>query len=84
MESRKRKILDVDDCAFKWFRQALDKNIPLSGPLVHMKAEEFSASLDKSEFKASTGWIDGFKERNGISFNSVCCESVSVTQDAAS
>ena len=74
---------DVDECVLKWFKQTREKNIPLSGTLVRAKAEEFAVSLGKNNFKASSGWLDGFKERNGISFKTVCGESSSVDQDAA-
>lgn len=74
---------DVDQCVLKWFKQARDKNIPLSGTLVRAKAEEFGASLGKNNFKASTGWLDGFKERNEVSFKAVCGESGAVDMDVA-
>lgn len=74
---------DVDACVLKWFKQARDQNIPVSGTLVRAKAEEFSRSLGNDNFKASSGWLDGFKERNGISFKSVCGESASVNADEA-
>lgn len=73
---------DVDECVLKWFKQARDNNIPLSGTLVRAKAEEFATSLGKDEFKASTGWLDGFKDRNNISFKTVCGESASVDMPA--
>lgn len=74
---------DVDQCVLKWFKQARDKNIPLSGTLIRAKAEEFGASLGKDSFKASTGWLDGFKERNKISFKAVCGESGAVDTNVA-
>lgn len=74
---------DIDECVTKWFKQARDKNIPLSGTLVRAKAEEFATTLGKNNFKASTGWLDGFKVRNEISFKTVCGESGGVNMDAA-
>ena len=59
------------------------KKNPLSGPLIRAKAEEFASSLGKVNFKASTSWLNGFKERNAISFNSVCGESGSADGQAA-
>ncbi|XP_042908264.1 tigger transposable element-derived protein 4-like [Parasteatoda tepidariorum] len=74
---------DGDECVVKWFKQARDKNIPLSGTFARAKVEEFAISLGNSSCKASSGWLNGFKERNGISFNSVCGESSSLNQGAA-
>lgn len=74
---------DVDQCVLKWFKQTRDKKIPVSGPLVRSKAEQFATDLGKSNFKASTGWLDGFKERNKISFKFVCGESGAVNQQLA-
>lgn len=74
---------DVDQCVLKWFKQTRDKKIPVSGPIVRSKAEQFATELGKSNFKASTGWLDGFKERNKISFKSVCGESGAVNQQEA-
>lgn len=67
----------------KWFRQARDRNIPLSGLLVRIKTEEFAAGLGMNGFKASTGWLDGFKERNSMTLKSVCVESASVINHKA-
>lgn len=59
---------DVDECLLQWLKQMQDKNIPLDRSLVCEKAEEISKTLLKSEYKARTGWLDGFKERYAISF----------------
>lgn len=69
---------NVDKCVLKWFKQARDNKIPISGPIMRTKAEQFASALGNQAFKASTGWLDGFKNRNGISFKTVCGESGSV------
>lgn len=74
---------DVDQCVLKWFKQTRDKNTPVSGPLLRSKAEQFATELEKPNFKASTGWLDGFKERNKISFKFVCGESGAVNKQDA-
>lgn len=74
---------DLDNCVLKWFKQTRDKKIPVSGPLIRMKAEQFATALGKNDFKASTGWLDGFKDRNKISFKSICGESGAVNQQEA-
>lgn len=74
---------NLDNCVLKWFKQARDKKIPLSGPLIRAKAEQFAKELGKENFKASTGWLDGFKDRNKITFKAVCGESGAVNQQEA-
>ena len=46
----------------------------MSGPILLAKAEEFEIE----NFKASTGWLECFKERNGITFKKVCGKAKSV------
>jgi hypothetical protein len=67
---------DVDECVYKWFKQTRDKKIPLSGLLIRAKAEEFPLKL-------GNGWLDGFKERNGICFKIVSSESGDVNVQEA-
>ena len=49
----------------------------MSGPILLAKAEEFAKKLEVENFKASTGWLERFKERNGITFKQVCGEAKS-------
>lgn len=51
--------------------------------MIRAKAEEFALSLGRNDFKASSGWLDGFKERNGICFKTVSGESGDVNQQLA-
>lgn len=49
---------DVDECVLKWFKQARDKKIPLSGQLLRAKAEQFASELEKKISKpALVGWM---------------------------
>lgn len=74
---------DLDECVLKWFQQTREKRISLSGLMIRAKAEEFALSLGRNDFKASSGWLDGFKERNGICFKTVSGESGDVNQQLA-
>ncbi|UYV78371.1 K02A2.6-like [Cordylochernes scorpioides] len=74
---------DLDKCVLKWFKQARDKKIPVSGHLIRSKAEQFSTEMGKTDFKASSGWLEGFKERNKISFKTICGESGAVNLQVA-
>ncbi|CAG2061327.1 unnamed protein product [Timema podura] len=61
----------VDNHVLKWFKQARDKRVPVSGPLLRAKAEHFTYELGKTDFKASAGGLDGFKQRKGVFFKAV-------------
>lgn len=67
---RRANDADFDNAMHIWFTQERLKSIPLSGPLVMEKAKLLYAQLypDKSEdeLKASTGWLQRFKQRHGI------------------
>ena len=69
---------DVENAILKWFSNVREQNVPVSGPILLAKAEEFSQKLEIENFKASTGWLERFKERNGITFKKVCGEAKSV------
>lgn len=67
---------EIDECVLTWFKDARDKK--KQPPYLR-----FSAGLGKSDFKASSSTLNCFKERNGISFKSMCGENESVSQEAA-
>ena len=71
---------EVEAALLKWFKTAQDHNVPISGPLMIQRAGELAEKLGvpKGEFKCSTGWLDRFKERHGISFKRVCREENAV------
>ena len=69
---------DVEIATLNWFIGARNDNIPISGPVLCAKAEELASQLDIESFKASTGWLDRFKERNDIKFKKVCAKGTLV------
>lgn len=46
--------------------------------MLQKKAEDFAKELGLDGFKASNGWLESFKMRNGIVFRKLCGESGSV------
>lgn len=59
---------EIDSTLLEWLRKARSKNIPITGPMLQEKAMQISKALDvqPEEFKASNGWLNRFKTRNGI------------------
>ncbi|XP_069105883.1 tigger transposable element-derived protein 7-like [Argopecten irradians] len=72
---------DLNTLVLKWFEQARAKNLPLSGPIIQEKALQLVNELGLTEFKASNGWLDSFKERNNIGFFKISGESADVDDD---
>lgn len=57
----------LDMALYLWFVQKRCEGIPLSGPIIAEKALQFNAKMNgDASFKASTGWLDNFKNRHGI------------------
>ena len=69
---------EIENAILKWFSNAREQGAPISGPVLLKKANDFAEMLGITNFKASTGWLERFKERNGITFKKVCGESKSV------
>lgn len=57
----------LDTALYLWFVQKRSEGIPLSGPIIAEKALFFNQKLNGDpNFKASSGWLDKFKNRHGI------------------
>ena len=86
-DKRKRfnsgKFCDLNKLIYKWFVQARAKNVPLSGPIIQEKALNIAEELHISDFKASNGWLDSFKDWYGIGFYRVSGESADVDSEIA-
>lgn len=56
-------------------------NIHLRGPIIRAKAKEFTEKIN--EFKATAGWFEGFKDRNDVTFQTVCGKNASEALEEA-
>lgn len=72
---------DIEEALLLWFTQARTLNLPVSGPILQIKARELATSMGYNDFSCSTGWLERFKSRHGIVFSKMCGESGSVTTD---
>jgi hypothetical protein len=55
-------------------------NIPLSGPIICEKATEIAEELDIN-FAPNSGWLQRFKDRNGIICKTVFGEAASLCDE---
>ncbi|XP_022230707.2 tigger transposable element-derived protein 3 [Drosophila obscura] len=60
----------IDELCFSWFNTARSENIRLSGQGVRTKAREIAQHLGYAGFSASDGWLQKWRKRHNIIFNS--------------
>ena len=55
-----------------WFKQAISHtNVVIDDPTIQVQASKYANFLSYDYFKASSGWLDGFKKRNNIAFKDI-------------
>ncbi|XP_056649105.1 tigger transposable element-derived protein 4-like [Diorhabda sublineata] len=69
---------ELELCLLTWVKQLRNKNVPVSGPMIKEKAQDFARRLDIHNFCSSNGWMEGFNKRNDIVFKAICGESNAV------
>lgn len=69
---------DLDKSLLEWFKIQRSRNVPITGPILRQKADEFALLLGKSDFQCSEGWINRFKVRHSIVFGKISGEAASV------
>uniref|UniRef100_A0A915IT95 HTH CENPB-type domain-containing protein n=1 Tax=Romanomermis culicivorax TaxID=13658 RepID=A0A915IT95_ROMCU len=52
---------EIERCLLQWLRRVRAENVPISGPLLQQKAQDFACQLGKVELKCSNSWLDRFK-----------------------
>ena len=67
--TRKRKreaeLPSVEQATVKWLKQCRDGDARISGPMLQEKAENYTKTLGHDDFRASNGWLQKYKQRNG-------------------
>ncbi|NWI85971.1 TIGD4 protein, partial [Pitta sordida] len=59
---------DLEEALMKWYRIAQCFSVPVNGPMLRLKANDFAQKLGHTDFKCSNGWLDRFKSRYGLVF----------------
>ncbi|KAL4096693.1 hypothetical protein QTP88_021598 [Uroleucon formosanum] len=75
---RKPKFEDLDQAMLTWFHKQRCNNVPISGPVLKTKAENFAQQLGIIDFKASEGWLGKFKQRHNITYGKISGEALNV------
>ena len=60
---------------------ARERNVPIGGYIIREKALDFAKELNITDFKASDGWLDRWKNRRNVVFLAISGEERSCTEE---
>lgn len=72
---------DLEEALMRWYRIAQCLNVPVNGPMLRLKANDFAQKLGHNDFKCSNGWLDRFKSRYGLVFRAQPTEASGIPVD---
>ncbi|XP_006875561.1 PREDICTED: tigger transposable element-derived protein 4 [Chrysochloris asiatica] len=72
---------DLEEALMRWYRIAQCLNVPVNGPMLRLKANDFAQKLGHNDFKCSNGWLDRFKSRYGLVFRAQPAEATATPVD---
>lgn len=73
----------MEQALYAWFLQQRSHHIPVSSEILRTKAKFFYEHITgKTDFVASSGWLQKFKARHGIRLLKVCGEKISSDSDS--
>ncbi|KAM9678556.1 tigger transposable element-derived protein 4 [Trichechus inunguis] len=72
---------DLEEALMRWYRIAQCLNVPVNGPMLRLKANDFAQKLGHNDFKCSNGWLDRFKSRYGLVFRAQPVEATATPVD---
>lgn len=74
---------DLEEALMRWYRIAQCLNVPVNGPMLRLKANDFAQKLGHNDFKCSNGWLDRFKSRYGLVFRAQPVEATTPVDPSA-
>ncbi|KAM5166057.1 small integral membrane protein 8 isoform 1-T1 [Callospermophilus lateralis] len=79
----KAKNEDLDRVLKEWIRQRRNEHMPLNGMLIMKQAKIYHDELKiQGNCEYSTGWLQKFKKRHGITFLKICGDKTAANNKA--
>ena len=72
--ARQGRYQKISEALYKWYSLAGESLVPINGPMLQEEAAGIAKQLAKpeyAEFKASSGWLEKWKNAYGISQRSI-------------
>ena len=78
---RSSKYSDVNQAVWDWYTMCRNSNIPVSGSMLQEEATLIAEKLEISDFVASNGWLEKFKQKYSICNKTVAGEAGDVSKE---
>ena len=73
---------DVEKALELWIREARDASIPISGPIVLVRAKDLAKQLGHEDFDPGKNWAGSFLHRHGLVFRSIVGEEKAAPKES--
>lgn len=70
----------IEEALLTWFKHQRVNNVPISGPILQQKANDFARLMGKENFECSSSWVQRFRARHNIVAGKVCGEAAGVPE----
>lgn len=77
-KNRNSQHEDIESALLSWFKTQRSVNVPISGPILQKKADDFAKLFGKKDFVCSSAWIQRFRARHEIVSSKISGEAKSV------
>ena len=72
---------DLDEAVFTWFKNACSNNTPVNGIIIKQKSLSLAKIFELTNFRASDGLLNKWKQRHIVTFKAVPGEENAVTPE---
>ncbi|XP_046601956.1 tigger transposable element-derived protein 4-like [Neodiprion lecontei] len=70
----------MEEALLTWFKHQTANNVPISGPILQQKANDFVRLRGEENFECSSSWVQSFCARHNIVSGKVCGEAAGVPE----
>lgn len=70
----------MEEASLSWFKHQRANNVPISGPILQQKANDFTRLMEKENSECSSSWVQRFPVCHNIVAGKVCGEAAGVPE----
>lgn len=71
---------DIETALLQWFKYQRNQGVPINGPILQEKANDYAKLFGKPDFKCTESWIKRFRLRHNIVPGKISGEAASVPE----